>query len=134
MFQPSQRVVYNNEEYNVIGHQGDNWVRISKKHESTTSGPIIGFCVHKVLLTLVEVNAQPESLKKLSSSVEKARMLVQHAVDYKSLYFHLRQTGYLQNDLRAFIAEQNRREQHFGLLKSMVIAKLSKIIRTKEMH
>lgn len=134
MFQPSQRVVYNNEEYNVIGHQGENWVRISKKKESATSGLILGFCVHRTLLTLVEIKDQPVSLKKLSPSVDKARMLVQHAVDYKTLYYHLRQTGYLQNDLRAFIAEQNRRGQHFGLLKSMVIAKLAKIIRLRQSH
>jgi hypothetical protein len=129
LFQATQKVVYRGQDFTVLGFQGDNWVRITNNSVGK-----VGFCVHKDVLIQTEVKVQPVSLKKLNPSVEKARELVKFAVDYKSLYFQLKQSGYLQNDMRTWLAEQNRRGQHFGLIKSMVIAKIAKIIRSKEMH
>lgn len=129
-FQANQPVIYRGEEHNVLGHQGDNWVRILPKSHKNDE---IGFCVNHQLLQPLEVKIQPVSLKQLNPSVEQARELIKFAVDYKSLYFQLKQSGYLQNDMRTWLAEQNRRGQHIGLLKAMCISKVAKIIRSK-MH
>ena len=81
-----------------------------------------------------EIAEQPKALKDLNPSVEEARRIVRLAFDYQSLCFALRKSGYYQNDLRSWMAEQNRRGVHFGLQKSMVIAKLAKIIRSRKVH
>jgi hypothetical protein len=121
-------VVYRNEQYTALGYQGEHWVRITNKNNGE-----MGFVVWHELLQLVEiqVKTQPESLKKLSPSIEAARSIVKLAVDYQTLYVLLQKSSYLQNDFRAWLAGQNRRGQHFGLLKAITLSKLAKIIRQK---
>lgn len=128
-YQANQTVQYRGEEYTVLGQQSENWVRITNRNAGEH-----GFVVHRALLTAVETVEQPKALKELNPSVEEARHIVRLAFDYQSLCFALRKSGYYQNDLRSWMAEQNRRQQHFGLLKSMTIAKLAKIIRAARAH
>lgn len=128
-YQANQTVQYRGEEFTVLNQQSDNWVRITNRNNGEH-----GFVVHKALLTLVATTEQPKALKELSPSVEQARHIVRLAFDYKTLCFALRKSGYYQNDLRSWMAEQNRRGIHFGLLKSMTIAKVAKIIRVATAH
>lgn len=133
-FQAAQKVTYHGETFNALGHEGDNWVRISKKPMDVEHSMNDSFVVHKALLTLVDVVEQPPVLKAMNPSVEKARALVKFATDYQTLYIALQKSGYFQNELRTWIAQPNNKVEHFGLLKSMVISKLAKIIRLRQSH
>jgi len=126
-YQVNQTVQYRGEKYTVLGQQSENWVRITNRNAGEH-----GFVVHRALLTAVKTVEQPKALKELSPSVEEARRIVRIAFDYQSLCFALRKSGYYQNGLRSWMAEQNRRQCEFGLLKCMTIAKLAKIIRSRK--
>lgn len=131
-FLPAQKATYHGEAFNVLGHEGDNWVRISKKPMTAEHSLNDSFVVHKLLLTHVEAVEQPAVLKAMSPSVEEARKCVALASDFSTLWICLQKSGYFQNDLRKWLGQPNHKVENFGLLKSMVISKLAKIIREKQ--